>query len=83
MRNVSSLVALVRQSFASADSTRQYRKALALASKLPKTAQLEVFDSLFAAAHRLNLGSAAGLPRVEVKPPIRVRGKTVEVERLA
>lgn len=76
-------VKLARQKFDRATSHREYRSALALARRLKPEEQLEVLDNLFAAADRLHVDRASGVPRVIPRGTLTVRGKAVEVEVLA
>jgi hypothetical protein len=73
---------LVKARFQKATQHADYRKALRLAKQLKPEDQLVVLDALFEAAERLNVDRVTGVPRVEPRGTIQVRGKEVTVEIL-
>ena len=74
---------IVAALFTKAETHRQYRRALRLAQELDKHAQLTVFPALFSAADRLHVDRATGVPKVQPRGFVDVRGRAVAVEILS
>ncbi len=76
-------VEILRGMFDAATSHAAYRLALRKLKRLSGNEQLAVLDHMFAAAERLQVDKVTGLPKVEVRGSIRVRGRDVVVEVLS
>jgi hypothetical protein len=76
-------VQIVIQMFERASSHGDYRKALTAVKKLTAHDQLPVIDVARAAAARLHVDTAAGVPKVTPRGEIVVDGRQVIVEELS